>query len=236
MAVAQSRSYAATLRNLGMCTTGGNARTLRRWIELWSIGTEHFDADAARTASLGRPAKPLHEVLVENSTFSRGHLKLRLLAAGVKQPRCELCDQGELWQGRRMSLILDHINGVANDHRIENLRIVCPNCAATLETHCGRKNRIAPREQRCERCAQPFVAVAPGRRYCSRHCGQRWDRSGRAQPALRRVERPPEEQLAAEVSRLGYSAVGWLYGVSDNAIRKWLRQYEHERLASSVIS
>jgi hypothetical protein len=40
-----------------------------------------------------------------------------------------------------MSLIIDHINGVGDDNRLENLQIVCPNCAATLDTHCGRKNR-----------------------------------------------------------------------------------------------
>ena len=46
-----------------------------------------------------------------------------------------------------MGLILDHINGVRDDNRLENLRIVCPNCAATLETHCGRKNRLEPVER-----------------------------------------------------------------------------------------
>jgi hypothetical protein len=45
--------------------------------------------------------------------------------------------QGEEWVGKKMSLILDHINGVNNDNRIEN-RIVCPNCNATLDTHCGK--------------------------------------------------------------------------------------------------
>jgi hypothetical protein len=40
--------------------------------------------------------------------------------------------------GKKMSLILDHINGVNNDNRIENIRIVCPNCNATLDTHCGK--------------------------------------------------------------------------------------------------
>ena len=76
------------------------------------------------------------------STYGRQHIKRRLLAEGLKEPRCELCGQGEIWQGKPMSMILDHINGVRDDHRLENLRMVCPNCAATLDTHCGRRNRI----------------------------------------------------------------------------------------------
>jgi hypothetical protein len=50
-----------------------------------------------------------------------------------------------------------------------------------------------------------------------------------AEPHLRRVERPPYEQLLREVADDGWSAVGRRYGVSDNAIRKWVRQYERER-------
>ena len=50
-----------------------------------------------------------------------------------------------------MALILDHINGVPNDNRLENLRIVCPNCAATLDTHCGRKNLLRERDLRALR-------------------------------------------------------------------------------------
>ena len=53
-----------------------------------------------------------------------------------------MCDQDENWKGKIMSLILDHKNGVNNDNRLENLQIVCPNCNATLPTHCRGKNKM----------------------------------------------------------------------------------------------
>ncbi len=142
-----------------------------------------------------------------------------------------MCGQDENWNGGTMSMILDHINGVRDDHRIENLRIVCPNCAATLPTHCGRKNRIRRTRRRCRRCRRSFVPSSASQRYCSRECGVRWDRSGfrgRPKPALRKAERPPYEKLLAEIEATSYLAVGRKYGVSDNAVRKWVRFYERE--------
>ena len=56
----------------------------------------------------------------------------------ILSPVCSLCGQDENWNGMKISLILDHINGIHNDNRIENLRIVCPNCNAGLDTFAGR--------------------------------------------------------------------------------------------------
>jgi hypothetical protein len=229
-AIAMSLTFTEALRRLGMCWSGGNYRTLRKWAETWNISTAHFDPDAARRRSLGRPAAPLSEVLVKNSTYSRGRLKQRLYDSGLKQRACEECGQGEIWRGRRMALILDHINGDAADNRLENLRIVCPNCAATLETHCGRKHARPPENRACKRCQTQFVPKSGRQSYCSRECGQRWDRKGRPRPGARRVrERPPYEQLRAQVAATGWEAVGRAYGVSGNAIRKWVREYERAR-------
>ena len=232
-AVAASRSYTEALRKLGVRPAGGNHATLKKYLDIWGISTDHFDPDAVRTAALGREPIPLQEILVEKSSYSRAHLKGRLYRAGLKQPVCELCAQGELWRGRRMALILDHINGIGNDNRLSNLRILCPNCAATLDTHCGRKNlRPLPKERACEHCGAGFRPKDARQRFCSRPCGQRSNRFRRPRPRLRKVERPPYEQLLREIAESSYLAVGRRYGVSDNAIRKWVRQYEREMAAA----
>ena len=223
-AVAESRSYNEVLRRLGMRTAGGNHRTIRHYVEeVWQIPRDHFDPQAANIAArLRRAGTPLEEILVEGSSYQRGHLKERLYESGIKLPLCELCGQDEVWNGRRMSLILDHVNGVANDNRLQNLRIVCANCAATLPTHCGRNKPVAEPRQ-CALCGEFFRPKTAEQRYCSGTCASRGPSSRAPRPAARSVARPASETLLAEVARLGYKAVGRRYGVSDNAIRKWLR-------------
>jgi hypothetical protein len=211
-----------------MCRTGGAIQVLRKYSALWGISADHFDPyDAVRGSGLQR-RRPLEEILVQHSTFARNHLKERLYDAGLKRPTCELCGQGELWHGHVMGMILDHVNGVSDDNRLENLRIVCPNCAATLETHCAKTRRLVRAERECIRCRVTFRPKYANQRYCSRECGRRWYRAGVPRPDARKVDRPPYPQLLREVHALGFSATGRRYGVSDNAIRKWTRAYEIE--------
>ena len=155
---------------------------------------------------------PLENVLVENSTYSRTALKRRLYKEGIKQRKCELCGQGEEWQGKRMSLILDHINGMNNDNRLPNLRIVCPNCNATLETHAGR-NSAKPKRRNC--CADCDKLISAQAKWCT-SC------SKRHYPTQEHIKRPPQSQLTADIEKLGYRGTGRKYGVSDTTIRKWM--------------
>lgn len=230
-AIAQASCWVDVLRFLGYNVKGANYRTIQAWAEHWSISADHFNPnEGRRRAGLAR-TKPLAAALVANSSYPRGRVKERLFAEGLKERRCEICGQSELWQGRRMSLVLDHINGVSNDHRLENLQIVCPNCAATLDTHCGRN---LPRERICPGCAHPFAPRHIRHRYCSQECWGTVARErfrGIPHPERRKVERPPYEQLLAEIAALGYSAVGRKYGVSGNAVKKWVRWGRTQREA-----
>jgi len=173
---------------------GGNHRTIRRSAEtIWRIPVDHFDPRHRQGEALRRrTATPLDTLLVEDCHYNRGRLKARLYATGLKHRRCEMCGQDETWRGRTMSLILDHVNGVPTDNRLENLRIVCPNCAATLDTHCGRNKR---RLRACGVCGALFQARQPSQRHCSRACGGRSAASAAAAVTARKVERPPYEQL-----------------------------------------
>jgi len=216
-----------------MRPAGGNHATLRKYaLEVWRIPVDHFDTAAERCKALRRAPLPLSEVLKPESNYSRKSLKSRLYGAGLKHRRCEMCGQGEIWQGRPMSLILDHINGVATDNRPENLRIACPNCAATLETHCGKNLRVLGT---CTSCGQSFHANHPQQRHCSSRCAS-WSVANRdAQVVRRRVDRPPYEQLLSEIDALGYGGTGRRYGVSGTAVRKWVRFYERAGEASGDV-
>jgi hypothetical protein len=228
-AVAASASFTEVLRRLGLRPAGGNHRSVRRHVERLNLSTAHFDPYAAARSRRGRYAMRLADVLVEHSQYPRKHLKRRLYETGLKQRRCELCGQDENWHGAHMALILDHINGVADDNRLENLQIVCPNCAATLDTHCGRNGRTVREPRPCERCRTPFVPRRPEQRYCSRECGVRWTRPGAvSRLGARRAERPPHEELQRLIDEEGFEAVGRRYGVSGNAVRKWLQRYVDE--------
>jgi 5-methylcytosine-specific restriction endonuclease McrA len=80
---------------------------------------------------------PLEDLLVAGRRRNRGHLKARLLQAGLKENRCEVCGLEE-WLGRPLSMALHHVNGDGLDNRLENLQILCPNCHAQTDTYGGR--------------------------------------------------------------------------------------------------
>lgn len=84
---------------------------------------------------------PLDAVMVVDSPYPRSCLKKRLISNSIIPYVCGCCGIGPEWHGKEMPLILDHINGVNNDNRLENLRFVCSNCDSTLPTYKSRNRK-----------------------------------------------------------------------------------------------
>lgn len=148
-AVKNSFSVAETCRILGIRPNGGNYKTLKFKLEELKIDISHFTGQAWNQGVRFRnfkPKKELSEVLVQDSSYRNSNcLKKRLLDEGLKEYKCECCNNAE-WMGEPIKLELHHINGDNTDNRLENLQLLCPNCHSMTDTF--RKGKSALSEKR----------------------------------------------------------------------------------------
>ena len=141
-AAAKSSSIAGVCRLLKLVPSGGNYRIIHNAIEKYKIDTRHFTGQGWNINLKFKPfeGKKIEEILVENSTYQSYKLKKRLIAEGIKKSVCESCGQSE-WLEQPIPLELHHINGNNSDNRLENLRILCPNCHALTDSYRGKNKR-----------------------------------------------------------------------------------------------
>jgi len=225
-AVEESYSIAQTLTKLGLSPRGGNYRVSKKFEKLYNIDTSHFTGQGhLKGKSHNFNTTPLSEILVKDYEYSSNKLRKRLIAEGLKEHRCECCGLNE-WLGDLIPLELDHIDGDHYNNTLENLKILCPNCHAKTPTYRG-KNKRSKNSQTLKNKTQ--ITKIKKIYNCS-SCGVQL--KGKCKTSLclschsksqRKIERPPKERLLKEVQQSSYLAVGRKYGVSDNAIRKWLK-------------
>ena len=138
-AISVSTSLRQTLLYLNVAPYGGNYDVLRKAIDHFDLDTSHFTGQAWNKGRQLTSRKALNEYLVRNSNISSFKLKKRLLREQVLDARCSHCGRST-WLNKAIPLELDHINGNNKDNRLQNLRLLCPNCHALTPTY-RSKNR-----------------------------------------------------------------------------------------------
>jgi len=183
--VNESKSFSEVSRKLYGNSYYGNRQTIKKRIIDFDIDISHFNFKPTGSEYHRRFTKtPLSEVLISGSTYNTKNLKRRLYDEGLKERICEKCGQDEWWYGEKMGLILDHINGDNTDNRLKNLRILCPNCNATLPTHGGKNIKCKPKGNLIQ--YKPMTKEEKKEHNKNRSLNQR------------HVKRPPYEQLKVD--------------------------------------
>jgi hypothetical protein len=144
-AVKSSYSIAEVLKKLNLALAGGSYKTFYATIKDRKIDISHFIGQGHLKGKKHEwsPTRKLEDILIVNSPHSKSSsLKKRLIKEGLLINKCAgintNCGISE-WHGMKLSLHLDHINGINTDNRIENLRILCPNCHSQTNTYCVKK-------------------------------------------------------------------------------------------------
>lgn len=134
---------------MGVPIHGGNYETFKKACAHYNVDIRHFKGQSS-SAGIKTGYEPknkidLSEILEgKHPTYKTSHLNKRLLREGIFEHRCSGCG-GTTWLGEEIPLELDHINGINNDHRIDNLRFLCPNCHAQTDTYCGKNQKRVKR-------------------------------------------------------------------------------------------
>ena len=152
-ATSQCRSIRQILQKLRLKDAGGNYYQIRKYLHFYKINISKLKGKGwSKGDKLPfKPKIPLAEILVEDSSFQSYKLKARLFKVGMKNQKCEICGWSKKSADGRIPLELDHINGNHRDNRLENLRVLCPNCHSLQPTHRGLRIKNGPVVERYTR-------------------------------------------------------------------------------------
>lgn len=157
-AVAGSTCWADLIRWFGKKPCGGNYSAMQKRVKEFGIDISHFTGQgwskgkkAATDVRVERAARRARltdeQILVRNApSWIKGSRLKRILLKNGRRDVCERCGQGPTHCHEPLTLQVDHKNGDNTDNRIENLRILCPNCHTQQLT--SKRNREVQRARK----------------------------------------------------------------------------------------
>lgn len=162
-------------------------------------------------------AKSLEDILVDGCNYKSSTLLKRLIKEGLKKNECENpkcpCKNG-YWLDNPISYQLHHINGKHDDNRLENLQILCPNCHSQTDNWGTKKLKNI---NYCKDCGKE---ISRSSTYCIK-CAVKHRKQFKVDPK----DRPDKEKLLSLIKEYPFTKIGEMYGVTDNTIRKWCKNY-----------
>ena len=138
--IKSSTNISEVLFKLGYSVKGnswGFSQVRQRMTDL-NISPYMFKGKSALKIGSEKTVSP-EKLFKENCRHARNVLRRRIIDDNLIPYKCAICGISE-WNGKTLSLELDHINGINNDNRLENLRFLCPNCHSQTTTY-GSRNQ-----------------------------------------------------------------------------------------------
>lgn len=163
-AVERNTTVSGVAVELGIGNGKGSRDFVKSRIKDLGLNTNHFTG--FKQGNRAGVKHELDEILIQNSSYNNNkHLKDRLIQANLLGNTCSECGISK-WMDKPITLQLDHINGDNKDNRIENLRLICPNCHSQTSTFAGRNKKIKPDKRKCQDCGVEMNKGRSTRKRC----------------------------------------------------------------------
>lgn len=213
-----SKTLKEALSYFNLENKGNNYKTLYKRAKEENVDTTHFVKHYNNAGVYKKLSIECY--LVENSNSSRSSIKKRIIKEKLIEYKCNECGLIDNWNNKKLSLHLDHINGINNDNRLENLRFLCPNCHSQTASYAGKKLKKKKEDLanynkfQCFKCHKLKQGSALYCRKCLPNDKIIW---------------PGKEELQKLVWEKATTKIAKELGVSDKAVEKRCKKYGIEK-------